>query len=275
LTPPRICSDSSFPANWNNVQWCPQPDTLADTCFSVKFPDTQLYLSLEVPVTRNTAYPEKVSCLQSATTEYPIGWPFCIPFGCTTTSQQYFTSETLYDYNFADLKLGVDFSFKGAPTISGIPNELGPEFVSQLETLAMQVMNTQFRQIIDNVLSDKLENLLAPTVDFLNTLTAASISSCFTFKDVETISCKTEEIPVIPPRGCDACDQCCICLTAGDCSQKCQSNCPCVRQFCTEVSRGIAPLWVILFVLGILIVLVATAVAMFGIRGLGPASFRG
>lgn len=271
LRPSLSCFDSVFPSELASFDWCPTPDSVDDFCFVVTFPDTQLFLTLEIPVIENDAYGFPVSCVESLSAacfhDIPIisGKPYP-RYGCLE-------SRTNWSFDFEKLQVGIDFTFNGAPVIhqSGL---IPPEFAEQLAALTMQVMNGKMRETIDGILSDKLEQFLAPVAGTLAQFTHNSASTCFDFKAVENISCSSNVIPFIPPEGCDPCDFCCTCLTAGDCSEKCRANCACVVQFCTAVSRGISPLYVVLFFLGLLIVIAVAAVAMFGIRGVAPAKFE-
>ena len=246
--PSITCPQALFPSD--TTDWCPNDEAVNSSCLKVLMPDTRMYLTVEVPVTEIKA---SISCLESISGTFPF-------------VLNNFDYKPLYQLNFAKSDIKLDLYFNGAPVIE-YPG-LSTELVDMLTSLVSVALNTNLRETISNFIQADLTTFLQPAFGLINTINNDQIGTCFSFTDAPLINCSANTIPIIPPTGCNACDECCLCIQAGDCGQKCIQRCPCIATFCNAVERWIDPLWFFLAGAIVIIVLIVTIVLLGSSRGL-------
>jgi hypothetical protein len=157
-----------------------------------------------------------------------------------------------FDYSCAPPKLNkrlkldtaniqMNFNFTNTPDIqlAGI-NE---DFLLQIETAMLQLSNTSMKSVINNLLVQKITPFLDQFLQSIRFLEI--VSFCAEFPVPVIMECGIG--PPDLPEKCDLCDDCCLCVTQGDCGEKCRQNCPCVLPFCAGTQRTINSLWWYIF----------------------------
>jgi len=253
------CPNSLFSTNTKN--WCDTEPILQDIeCIKVLLPDTRLYLTVEVPVKEVAP---SILCLESVTfNSVPIA----------TSLVTHTDYKPLYQFNFGKCTISVDLFFNGSPVIENVFINYDAELRDMLTSLVSVALNTNLRTTISDIIKNDLEAFLNPAFQFLDTINQDQIGTCFTFSTPQPISCGPNQIPIIPPSGCDPCDFCCLCVQAGDCGQKCTQRCACIQPFCNAVERWIDPLWFFLVGALIILILVVLGVLLSSSRGLKLSS---
>lgn len=142
-----------------------------------------------------------------------------------------------------------------------------PDYRSFIETAVMDAANTVLRNNLGSQLTNAFSPFfqrafaIAPLMDFVPVCLNMSQTTPF-------MDCPPNTI-VVPPTTCDPCDECCLCMTGGDCGEKCRQRCACVNTFCAAVDRIEYPIWwklvVVIFVL-LAVVMVVGGGFMRGIQ---------
>jgi hypothetical protein len=218
-------------------------------CLDVALPSALVNLQLEVPVTYLKDGGKDLFC--------------SIANGGINNAKAFRTK-------FTDATMKLDFALLDKPEITfPQPSIISDQFKFIIETTIMQAANTSLRQIIDQQLTDQMAPFLKDALaiaGFMDT-----IDMCFLNSDLQPLpnmTCNAGVTPT-PPEQCNPCDACCLCLTSGDCGEKCLQNCPCVSPFCTKVDRVFDPLWWLLFTIIVIIFVIILVVGSGFIRGIG------
>ncbi len=195
------------------------PSTLGN-CLTVFLPSIKIYMAMELPLT--TLLPNDSTC--------------------TLPAKKY------TNYDFKNAKITLDFALLDVPTFDlPVGLFLSPDRIQFLQTAILDISTTSLRKVIVQMVQDKI----GPIISELFQDIVLDINPCVSFDITPTMDCS---IVPTPPIHCNPCDFCCLCLTGGDCSDKCQ-NCPCVKPYCTTPTQLYSiPIYFIL--LGLFIVII-------------------
>ena len=167
--------------------------------------------------------------------------------------------------NWKNSKLSMNFSFSDRPDFWVPGLIINDDFRDQIESAMLQLANSSMRNVISNLLSEKVKPFFDNFIQGLGALTDWPF--CVTFPTPTKMTCDST-VPTLPAT-CDLCDPCCLCLTRGDCGDLCRQDCPCILPFCTAVNRTLNPIWWFLFWVVFIIIIIATLVFIGIARGIG------
>lgn len=168
------------------------------------------------------------------------------------------------DWN--NVKIAMNFNFTDRPEFYVPGIIINEDLRVQLESAMLQLTNGVMRNVISDIISDKLSPFINEFLSQLTTLT--NFSFCVDFPPQSRIKCNSK-IPPVLPAACDLCDECCLCLTRGDCGALCRQNCPCVVPFCKSLDRTIEPIWFTVFIIFVIIFIILAFIAMRIVIGIG------
>jgi hypothetical protein len=179
------------------------------------------------------------------------------PITCATGSSR--------KLDWSKTSLNLNFNFTDKPDFWYPGLIINDDFRVQIESAMLQLTNGVMRNTIDKIIADKLSPFVNQFVKELESFT--NFSFCVDFPTPSRIKCTSE--PPILPEQCDLCDDCCLCLTRGDCGDLCRQECPCVVPFCQALNRTIDPIWwLIVAILAVLLTILTFFIAS-SIRGIG------
>lgn len=212
--------------------------------------NNEKYCNNLAPSEQNTDCPVNVGCVQVFIPATFIQMSMEIPFqdGLSFCSLPQISQRLKLE----NTKLKINFDFTNTPEFI-IPS-LNATFLLQIEAAMLQLTNTGMKSILNGIISDKLTTFVS---DFLKPLSFIELFSvCVTYPAVNKMICN-DTVPVLPTK-CDLCDDCCLCLTLGDCGDKCRATCPCVVPFCKSLNRTLDPIWWTIFtIISILLVFIS------------------
>lgn len=235
---------------------CPSNSTYPDACYNDAFGDVPGLFG-----SPSTCWNDPTNLFASHRS-YECRNPVDCPVG-----------ENAFILQFQNVQLRLEFVMDSAPVIEGIPvSIINQDIIDEISTLAIQVANGAFRKVMNDTINAKLGPFLQDFFATLSLLNEFFECSPICLSNVESnfIDCSTSTPPTLPST-CDLCDQCCLCITSGDCSELCRQNCPCIRTFCANTTQVLKPVWRTLTYGAIGISLVISILAMFIILGIFPA----
>lgn len=201
-------------------QSCPYDATrLQDQCMGAKLPGAKISVTLDVPFIPNV--PEQ---------------------------RCFFDTGEIGFFDFTQMSVEVDYALDDAPTLLFPEGDVvPPSFQDNMQTIMMEVANTDMRQFIKNYLNGKVAELVKSN-EFLQLFECVlnhyqkEWKVCTVFEsEGPPINC-SGTVPIYPggseAQQCSPCDECCLCLQNGDCGPKCRQDCPCIREWCTSSGRN-------------------------------------
>ena len=215
-------------------------------CIRVKIPNARFRITMDTDAKQQTVN----ECTPSAP-----------PATCPSGSEPFVLQ-------IQNLKFRMEFVLDQAPDITNLPF-INEEFREELQDLIIQTCTGTMRKTMNDIISQKLAPFIQQFFDaFGEAFNAASLCNpvCIDTAIRAPIDCSGE--PPSLGEECDLCDQCCICLTSGDCSDICRQNCPCIVKFCEDTRTILTPLWKILFRLVLILSILFSIVSLFIIRGI-------
>jgi len=226
------------------------------------FPENnEKYCNNLVPSQFNTECPANLGCVQVFIPATFVEMSMEIPFQAGFNSCVLPGISQRLKLDGTSLKM--NFNFTNTPEFK-IPS-LNADFLLQIEAAMLQLTNTGMKSILNNIISEKLTTFVT---DFLKPLAIIEIfSTCVTYPVVNKMICNTNT-PILPIH-CDLCDECCLCLTQGDCGDVCRENCPCVVPFCKSMNRTLNPLWWTLFIIVSLLLVMTSFVLIRMVISIG------
>ena len=226
------------------------------------FPDPKFCDALQATV-KNQDCPVAQSCVQVFLPATIIEMTLEValvpgdPITCATGSS--------LKLDWSKTSLNLNFNFTDKPDFWYPGLIINEDFRVQLESAMLQLTNGVMRNTIDKIIADKLSPFVNQFVKELSSFT--NFSFCVEFPTPSRVKCTSE--PPILPEQCDLCDDCCLCLTRGDCGELCRQECPCVVPFCVALNRTIDPIWwLIVAIIGVLLTILTFFIAS-SIRGIG------
>lgn len=210
-----------------------QDCAIAQSCVQVFLPATIIEMSLEVALLPGD------------------------PITCATGSSR--------KLDWSNTSLNLNFNFTDKPDFYYPGLIINDDFRVQLESAMLQLTNGVMRETISKIIADKLSPFVNEFLQRLNTLT--NFSFCVDFPTPSRIKCSSEQ-PILPAE-CDLCDECCLCLTRGDCGDLCRQECPCVVPFCKSLKRTIDPIWWFIFIIITILMVISIFLLARVVKGIG------